>query len=299
METDNYRCGYVAIVGRPNVGKSTLLNHLLAQKISITSRKPQTTRHRLLGIKTEEHAQIVYVDTPGLHQDKHTAMNRYLNRTALGSLDGVDLVVWLVEALAWTEEDAHVLNVLENMNIPVILGVNKVDKIADKALLLPFLETITQKRDFLAVFPLSALRSINLDELEKQIVAELPLSPPLFPADQITDRSERFFVAEIIREKLIRRLGAELPYRLSVQIEYFTQEEKHIHISAIIWVEREGQKAIVIGKQGHVLKKVGEEARKDIELMIEQKVFLQLWVKVKQGWHDDDRALRQLGYTDE
>ncbi|ALG66674.1 GTPase Era [Beggiatoa leptomitoformis] len=299
METDNYRCGYVAIVGRPNVGKSTLLNHLLAQKISITSRKPQTTRHRLLGIKTEENAQIVYVDTPGIHQDKHTAMNRYLNRTALGSLDGVDLIVWLVEALVWTEEDAHVLNILESTTLPVILGVNKVDKVANKESLLPYLEEITQKRDFLEVFPLSALRGVNLTELEEKIIVQLPLSPPLFPADQVTDRSERFFVAEMIREKLVRRLGAELPYRLSVQIEHFAEEEKLTHISAIIWVEREGQKAIVIGKQGHVLKKVGEEARKDIEVMLAQKVFLQLWVKVKQGWHDDDRALRQLGYSDD
>ncbi len=291
-------CGYVAIIGRPNVGKSTLLNHLLGQKISITSDKPQTTRHRLLGIKTTEHYQIIYVDTPGLHQDHHNAMNRYLNRAAASSLEGVDVIVWLVEALRWTAEDEYVLSTLASSTVPVILAVNKVDKIKDKPTLLPYLQEISTKRSVAEVFPISALTKKNLSELEHRLSQCLPLAVPLFSADQITDRSERFLVAELIREQLIRRLGAELPYRLTVQTEFFETSTDLIQISAIIWVERPGQKAIVIGKQGRMLKIIGQEARKGIESLLEQHVFLQLWVKVKAGWSDDERALRQLGYTE-
>jgi len=293
------RCGYVAIIGRPNVGKSTLLNHLLGQKLSITSRKPQTTRHRLLGIKNVEHTQIIYVDTPGLHVRKHSAMNRYLNRAAQNSLEGVDVILWLVDALRWTQEDAFVLKSLGHTSIPVILGVNKIDKMSDKKKLLPYLQDVALKHDFGEIFPISALRGDNLVELETKITQLLPINLPIFAVDQITDRSERFLCAEIVREKLVRRLGDELPYRLTVQIDNFEDHSDLIYINAIIWVDRPGQKAIVIGKKGQILKEIGEEARKDMETLLEQKVFLQSWVKVKQGWCDDERTLRQLGYADD
>lgn len=296
---NNGHCGYAAIVGRPNVGKSTLLNHLLGQKLSITSRKPQTTRHRLLGIKTEGNTQIIFVDTPGLHQRKHSAMNRHLNRAATRSMEGVDVIVWLVEALQWTEEDTYVLNALAQTSVPVILGINKIDKLSDKNALLPYLPTVATRRDFAEIFPLSARKGDNLAELEAKISQLLPQRPLLFPADQITDRSERFLAAEMVREKLVRRLGAELPYRLTVQIEHFDSQPNLTRISALVWVERPGQKAIVIGAKGAMLKAVGEEARKDMEIMLGCKVFLQLWVKVKQGWCDDERALRQLGFGDD
>ncbi len=293
------KCGYVAIIGRPNVGKSTLLNHLLGQKISITSRKPQTTRHRLLGIKTTEKAQIVYVDTPGIHQRRHNAMNRYLNRAATGSLVGVDVVVWLLEALQWTDEDKHILSMLQQQACPIILGVNKIDKLQQKDLLLPYLSEMAEKRPFHSIMPISALRAENLTGLETDIIGLLPENIPLFSEEQVTDRSERFLAAEIVREKLVRRLGEELPYRLTVQIEHFEEKPHLTHISAVIWVERDSQKGIVIGKQGKMLKTIGETARKDLETMLDQKVYLQLWVKVKQGWCDNDRSLKQLGYLDE
>lgn len=290
--------GYVAIIGRPNVGKSTLLNHLLGQKLSITSHKPQTTHHRLLGIKTDGNTQIIYVDTPGLHQHQRNAMNRYLNRAALNSTENVDIIVWLVEALRWTGEDNFVLKTLIQTSVPVILGVNKIDKVSNKNSLLPYLQEMASKYNFATIIPISARKGENLLELETKITELIPVSPLLFPEDQITDRSERFLAAELIREKLVRRLGAELPYRLTVQIEHFSSQKDLIHISALIWVERQGQKIIVIGNKGQVLKAVGEESRKDIEVMLECKVFLQLWVKVKQGWCDDERALRLLGYSE-
>jgi GTP-binding protein Era len=293
------RCGYVALIGRPNVGKSTLLNRLIGQKLSITSSKPQTTRHRLLGIKSEGSVQIIYVDTPGLHQRQASAMNRYLNRAASSSLVDVDVIIWMLEALRWTKEDEHVLNLLKDLNVPVILAVNKVDKVTgDKSALLPYLQDISAKFSFCDVFPISAYHGDNLEALETKIGALLPQGEWIYPEDQITDRSERFLSTEIIREKLVRRLGDELPYQLTVQIEYFTQRDHLIHISAIIWVERSGQKAIVIGKNGSVLKVVGEQARLDLEKMLDSKVFLQLWVKVKEGWHDSEQALQQLGYSD-
>lgn len=293
-------CGYAALIGRPNVGKSTLLNHLLGQKISITSRKPQTTRHRLLGIKTVDDSQIIYVDTPGIHQRKGNAMNRYLNRAATTSLVGVDVIVWLVEALRWTEEDSYVLKMLAETEAPIILGVNKVDKITNKNSLLPYLQEMTNKLDFISeIFPISARKGDNLVKLETKITSLLPVGLPFFPEDQLTDRTERFLCAEIVREKLVRRLGAELPYRLTVQTEHFSPDKDLTRISAIIWVENHGQKVIIIGKKGQGLKAVGEEARLDIEMMLGRKVYLQLWVKLKQGWCDDERALQQLGYSEE
>ncbi len=292
------RCGYVAIIGRPNVGKSTLLNYLLGQKISITSRKPQTTRHSLLGIKTKNNNQIIYIDTPGLHQRMHNAMNRYLNRSAINSIEGVDAIVWLVEALQWTNEDSYVLNALAKTSVPVILAVNKIDKVSNRNTLLPYIEKVTIKHNFTEIFPISALKDQNLEQLETKIIDLLPNGIKLFPEEQITDRSEKFIFSEIVREKLVRRLGDELPYRLTVQIEQFKNLKKITNISALIWVETEGQKGIVIGKKGQILKSVGKEAREDMEVWLNNKVFLQLWVKVKQGWCDSERALQQLGYSD-
>jgi GTP-binding protein Era len=296
--SNKQRCGYVAIIGRPNVGKSTLLNHLIGQKISITSHKPQTTRHRLLGIKTENECQIIYVDTPGIHQHQPNAMNRYLNRAATSSLEGVDVIVWLVESLRWIQEDEFVLKTLREYSAPVILCVNKVDQVTDKNRLLPYLQEMASKYEFNDIFPISARKGQNLAELEQKISELLPTNIHLFPEDQITDRNERFLAAEIIREKLVKRLNAEIPYHLTVEIESFTPQQNVTHIGAIIWIERQNQKSIIIGAKGNVLKTVGEMARKDIETMLERKVFLELWVKVKQGWCDDERALQQLGYVE-
>lgn len=296
MVENESHCGYVAIVGRPNVGKSTLLNAILGQKISITSRRPQTTRHRILGIHTIGHSQAVYVDTPGLHLGGKRAMNRYMNRTASSVLDEVDVVVFVVEGLRWTDEDQYVMKLLAAVKIPVILVVNKVDQIADKKALLPHMQVLAAKRDFAAVIPLSAKSKDNVAALEQVVLERLPVSEPFFPEDQLTDKSERFLAAELIREKLTRRLGEELPYALTVQIQEFKDEDELLRISATIWVERPGQKKIVIGKDGTVLKDVGQKARLDMEKLFGHKVFLQLWVKVKEGWADDERALRSLGY---
>jgi GTPase len=292
------KVGYVALVGLPNAGKSTLINHLVGQKISITSRRPQTTRHRILGIKTGDQGQLVYVDTPGLHSSEKRAMNRYLNKAASSVLVGVDVIVWVVDQWQWQAENDLVLEKLKATEIPVIFAVNKVDLCQDKARLLPFLEDAAKRYPFQEVIPLSALRGVNLDRLEELIMSLLPEGEPIFPADQVTDRSERFLAAEIIREKLIRSLAQEIPHALTIEIEQFREEGALIRIHAVIWVEREGQKNIVIGKGGEVLKKVGQRAREDLEGLLERKVYLNLWVKVKRGWSDDERALQGLGYTD-
>jgi GTP-binding protein Era len=292
------RCGYVAIVGRPNVGKSTLLNHILGQKISITSRKPQTTRHQVLGIKTEDNHQIIFVDTPGLHLNAGKAINRYMNRAASSAIRDVDLVVFVVDRTAWTEEDALVLEHIVQAGRPTMLVLNKVDLLADKAELLPHLQLLAQKADFAAILPLSALRSHNVDALEAQILKLLPASEYLFPEDQITDRSQRFLAAEMVREKIMRQLGDELPYSITVEIEEFAQEGEILHIAAKIFVERAGQKKILIGEKGARLRSIGSDARRDMESLFESKVMLRLWVKVKSGWSDDERALRSLGYDD-
>lgn len=292
------RCGYIALVGRPNVGKSTLLNRVLGQKVSITSDKPQTTRHRILGIKTEEDTQYIYVDTPGLHLGKSVAINRYMNRAAAAALADVDVVVMVVEALRWTEEDDRVVDELKKVRAPVILAVNKVDRVRDKAMLLPYLEETSSRFEFAEVVPLSAAEGENVDVLERLVEERLPRAAYLFEADQITDRSQRFLAAELIREKLTRVLRQELPYALTVEIEQFIEEKELVRIDAVIWVERQSHKAIVIGKGGTVLKHVGRQARRDLEDMLEVKVFLRLWVKVKEGWSDDDRMLRELGYSE-
>lgn len=292
------RCGYVAIVGRPNVGKSTLLNHLLGQKISITSRKPQTTRHQVLGIKTEDNHQIIFVDTPGLHLNAGKAINRYMNRAASSAIRDVDLVVFVVDRTAWTEEDAAVLEQIKHVGLPTMLVINKVDLLADKSELLPHLQMMAGKADFAAILPVSALRQHNVDALEAQILKLLPESEYFFPEDQITDRSQRFLAAEIVREKIMRQLGDELPYAIAVEIEEFAKEGEILHIAAIIYVERKGQKKILIGEKGARLRLIGSDARRDMESLFDSKIMLRLWVKVKSGWSDDERALRSLGYDD-
>jgi GTP-binding protein Era len=298
MPAASKRCGYVAIVGRPNVGKSTLLNHILGQKISITSRKPQTTRHQVLGIKTQDQHQIIFVDTPGLHKDAGKAINRYMNRAASSAIKDVDLVVFVVDRTAWTEEDAMVLEQIQRAGLPTMLVVNKVDLLADKAELLPHLQVLAEKSDFAAILPVSALHKHNVAELEAEILKLLPESKHFFPEDQITDRSQRFLAAEIVREKIMRQLGDELPYSIAVEIEEFAQEGAVLHISAVIFVERKGQKKILIGEKGSRLRSIGTDARRDMELLFDSKVMLRLWVKVKSGWSDDERALRSLGYDD-
>jgi GTP-binding protein Era len=292
------KCGFAALIGRPNVGKSTLMNHLLKQKISITSRKPQTTRHRIVGINTTESGQVVYLDTPGMHNSDKRALNRYLNRTADTTLLGVDVVVWLIDGLSFHEYDEVIFKKLEQAGLPVILAVNKVDRIKDKEQILAFFAEARHRFPFKHLVPISALKNTNLEELEKAIFDLLPEGGLIYPEDQITDRPERFLCAEIVREKLTRRLGDELPYALTVEIELFQEQPGITKIYAVIWVERSAQKTIVIGKDGEMLKKVGTDARLDIEKLLERKVYLQLWVKVKKGWSDNERALHSLGFND-
>lgn len=289
-------CGFVAIIGRPNVGKSTLLNALLGQKVSITTPKAQTTRHRITGVLTEGVRQIVFVDTPGLHEKQHRALNRYMNKTVRNVIHDVDMVVFVVDAQRWTQEDDLVLKALSKIKIPVILVINKIDKISSKEALLPLIQALSNKREFAAVIPLSASKGENLDSLKQALNSHLAESMHFYPEDQVTDRGEWFIAAELVREKLMLFLGEELPYSITVDIQQFQREEKILNISALILVERDGQKAIVIGKGGQQLKKIGESARKAMEKQFGMKVFLQLWVKVKQGWADDANMLRGLGY---
>ncbi|MCX2778745.1 GTPase Era [Microbulbifer thermotolerans] len=299
MNQQPTRCGYIAIVGRPNVGKSTLLNHLLGQKLAITSRKPQTTRHNMLGIKTEGADQIVFVDTPGLHSGQDKAINRYMNRAATSAARDVDAVVFVVERARWTEGDQLVADKLSGIKCPLIIAVNKVDQLEDKSTLLPQLQALAERHPGAEIVPVSALRGVNLDALEEVILRHLPQGPHLFPEDQITDRSSRFLAAEIVREKIMRQLGAEVPYEVTVEVEEFVREDKILHISAAILVERSGQKRIIIGSKGERIKQIGTQARQDMERLFESKIMLNLWVKVKSGWSDDERALRSLGYRDE
>lgn len=291
------RSGYIAIVGRPNVGKSTLLNCILGTKVSIVSPKPQTTRYQIMGIKTVGDAQAVYIDTPGLHDDDKRAMNRYMNRLASAVIPDADLVVFVVEALQWTNEDELVLTKVKEAKSPVILVINKIDSVGDKKELLPFIEELSSKFTFASIIPISATRAENVSGLEEKIAEHLPRGPHLFPDDQVTDKNIRFQVAEIVREKVILATEQEVPYCVTVEIEDWQHEEKRDLISALIWVEREGQRMIVIGKKGERLKWIGTEARKEIELILKKRIFLRLWVKVKEHWTDDDRAMRQLGYS--
>lgn len=295
--TENH-CGLVAIVGRPNVGKSTLLNHILGQKISITSRKPQTTRHRLLGIKTTDNAQIVFVDTPGLHLGVDKALNRYMNKTVSSVIRDVDLILFMIDANKWTPEDEKVLENIRNSSVPAFLLMNKTDKINEKDHLLPLMEKLMAMYEFDEIIPISALKSRGIDQLESLVIKTLPAATYLFPEDQLTDKNSRFLAAEFVREKITRQMGDELPYEVNVEIEDFKTVGGVLHISALILVEREGQKKILIGKNGSSLKLIGSEARKEMELLFDAKVMLNLWVKVKSGWSDDERALTSLGYID-
>lgn len=292
-------CGYVAIVGRPNVGKSTLLNHILGQKLSITSRKPQTTRDQIVGVKTEGHIQTIYVDTPGLHLGETKAINRFMNKTANAALKDVDLVLFVVDGERWTDEDESVLQKVQNARCPVVLVVNKVDKLDQKEELLPRLAELSERMSFAQIVPISALRNKNLDRLERLVESYIPEGMPYYPEDQITNRSSRFLAAEIVREKITRQLGQEVPYEVAVQIEEFVYEGHVIHISALILVERNGQKRIIIGEKGEKIKLIGKEARIDMENLFQQKVMLNLWIKVRSGWSDDERALASLGYQEE
>ena len=298
MSEGDHRCGFVAILGRPNVGKSTLVNALLGVKLSITSRRPQTTRDRILGIKSRPDGQIIVLDTPGIHASKARALNRHMNRAAVGALEGVDLVVMVIEAMRWKDEDSAVLERVKGSGVPAILAVNKVDLVADKSRLLPFLAETGARAPFVEVLPMSARRAKDAGRLEEMLVAHLPAGEAMFSSDLFTDRSERFLCAEIVREKLTRLLGQELPYRLAVEIESFESHRQDARIAARIWVESRGQKAIVIGKGGELLKRVGMEARQDMERLLGGHVRLDLWVKVKSGWSDDERFLGELGYRE-
>ncbi len=289
-------CGYIALVGRPNVGKSTLLNQLVQQKLSITSRRPQTTRHSILGIRTEEEYQFVYVDTPGIHKDNPKAMNRMMNKTATSVLRDVDVVAFVVEGTHWSEEDEHVLRLIKRSKIPCILVINKVDKIADKAKLLPWIEHMSQQHEFAKIIPVSARTGVQIDDLQSLFIEYLPEGPHLFPDDQLTDRSQRFLCAELLREKIFRLCGQELPYSVSVDIESFKEEENLIRIHALILVDKDNHKRMIIGDKGQKLKEMATSARQDMEKLLDKKVFLQCWCKVKSGWSDDERLLKQLGY---
>ncbi|HDR1798672.1 GTPase Era [Pasteurella multocida] len=293
-------CGFIAIVGRPNVGKSTLLNKILGQKISITSRKAQTTRHRIVGIHTDGPYQAVYVDTPGLHIEEKRAINRLMNRAASSAIGDVDLIIFVVDGTHWNEDDEMVLNKLRAAKAPVVLAINKIDNIKNKEDMLPFITELTSKFDFAHVVPISAQGGKNVAELEKIVRESLHEGMHHFPEEYVTDRSQRFMASEIIREKLMRFTGDELPYSVTVEIEQFKLNERGTYeINGLILVEREGQKKMVIGNKGQKIKQIGIEARADMERLFDNKVHLELWVKVKSGWADDERALRSLGYMDE
>ncbi|CUS49131.1 MAG: GTP-binding protein Era [Idiomarinaceae bacterium HL-53] len=292
--------GFIAIVGRPNVGKSTLLNQLLGQKVSITSKKAQTTRHRILGIDTEGSYQTIYVDTPGLHQDEKRAINRLMNRAASSSIGDVELVLFVVEGTKWTADDDMVLEKLQQAQRPVVLIINKVDQVTDKGQLLPHIAQLSERFAFEDILPMSAKSPEHIPQLKSIVRKYLTEGIHFFPEDYVTDRSVRFMIAEIVREKLMRYTGDELPYSTTVEIEKFSEQPSGITlIHALILVEREGQKRMVIGNKGSKLKMVGQDARRDIEKLLQHQVNLQLWVKVKSGWADDERALRSLGYGEE
>ena len=290
-----FRSGYVSIVGKTNAGKSTLLNSILGQKIAITSRKPQTTRHRFLGIKTESENQIIFVDTPGFHSGQKRALNRYMNKVAANALRGVDIVLYLIDKLDWQEDDLQRLKSISN-ETSVILVVNKIDKLKDKNSLLPFIEERNKDGLFSSIIPISALKGMNLDELVDLICDKLPYGSHLYPEDQVTDISEKFLASEVIREKCINRLGDELPYRVSVSIDRFSESEKVIHIDSTIFVEKQSQKGMLIGKSGSKLKAIGTSSRKELEDLLESKVMLKTWVKVKSGWSDNETLLPSMGY---
>lgn len=296
---EEMRSGMVAVVGRPNVGKSSLVNALVGRKVSIVAPKPQTTRHRIQGVLHDERAQIVFIDTPGLHKKTPKALNRMMNDAALGALSDVDVVLFVVESGRWTDEDQAVLEKLAPIETPVGLVINKVDKLADKAKLLPELEKLAARRDFAFIVPVSATRNANIDGLVEELVRRMPDGPPLYPDDQVVGHDFSFTIAETVREKLMRALAQELPYSLTVETESMERAGTLLRVSAIIWVEREGQKKIVIGEDGAMLKRIGTAARRELEYHTGGKVFLKLWVKVRDNWSDDPDALKRFGYTPE
>ncbi len=298
MKKNNSRCGYIAIVGRPNVGKSTLLNAILNKKLVITSHKAQTTRHAILGIKTVENEQFIYVDTPGMHRDGGRQLNRVMNRAAESVLYDVDLILFLIEAKKWQENDDRVLDKLKKLDIPVLLIVNKIDQLASKEALLPTLERLSKKMTFADIVPISAMKQKNVSHLETVVAKYLPDNPHFFPSDRLTDRGNDFIIAEMLREKILQYCQEEVPYSATVTVEKFERDEKLLSISVIIWVERETQKAIMIGKKGENLKHIASRARHDLEKYFDEKIFLQCHVKVKSGWADDHQALQKFGLLD-
>lgn len=293
---ESVRCGYVALVGRPNVGKSTLLNHLLRQKLAITSRKPQTTRHVMLGVDTQGSKQAVYVDTPGIHDHADREMNRIMVRSATSVLTDVDLIVMVLDQDQWTEADELVLGHIRRSGTPALAVINKVDLLKPKERLLPVIDRVDGYGLFDAIIPVSALKGTGLEMLREEVFSRLPEHAHMFPADQVTDQTQRSIAAEIIREKLMRRMGDEIPHRTTVVIEQFKEQDGQVDIAADIYVERAGQKRIIIGKGGEKLKMIGQEARKDIEALVEQPVMLRLWVKVRPGWTNSPAALKRMGY---
>jgi GTPase len=296
VSASTFRAGHVAIVGRPNVGKSTLVNALVGRKVTIVAPKPQTTRHRILGVVNRPDAQLVLVDTPGLHESARRVMNKYMNRVAISSSQDADVILFVIEAMRFTDEDSWVWDRVRGLKQPLFLIVNKVDQVFPKGQLLPFLEQMTERIPASEIVPVSALESDNLDRLVELVGARLPVSPPLFAPDVLTDRDEPFHAAEIVREKLTLKLREELPYGINVQIERFADENGRIMINAVIWVERAGQKAIVIGQGGERLKEIGRLARIELNDLWQRSVHLELWVKVKENWADSEMALRQFGY---
>lgn len=293
---DEFRCGFVAVVGRPNVGKSTLINALVGKKISIVTPKPQTTRHRILGLRSDSNSQIVFVDTPGLHRDAAKAMNRLMNRAAATALTDAELLIFVTEAGRWTDEDDDVLQRIKRVSTKTFALLNKIDKIVPKEALLEHISSLSGRHDFAEVVPISAVKGDNLEKLLELIPRYLPVSPPMYPDDMISDRNEEFRVAEIIREKLTLNLRQELPYGLTVQIEQFERDAAGVTIHALIWVERESQKGMVVGKSGSMLKRAGKAARLDLREQLKVPVHLELWVRVKENWADSEKDLMRLGF---
>ena len=293
------KCGYVAVIGRPNVGESTLINKIVGEKVSIVTAKPQTTRHQILAIETSKKGQILFIDTPGMHVGHKKALNKYMNRAAALSVFNVDLILFLVESLKWTRDDEQALKALENAKAPVILVINKADLIKNKEKLLPYANSLCQQYNFKEIFYISATKGKGTGDLENKIYHYLPESENFFAEDQLTDKSTKYLISELIREQLMLRLHQELPYSLTVEVESYKDKGHIVHIHALIWVERETQKNMLIGKHGASLKHVGIEARKEIQNLVGKKVHLKLWAKVKSAWADNDRLLQQLGYKDD
>ena len=291
-----FRSGHVAVIGRPNVGKSTLINVLIGQRLTITSDRPQTTRHRLLGVARYDNGELLLIDTPGIHRLQKRAINRLMNKTARAAVDGVDVALLVIEAGRWDGDDCEAFQFLAQAHLPIVLVVNKIDRMKDKTQLLPFLADVTQQRAFASVHLVSALKRQGIDRLVPELLQLLPISQPTFECDALTDRSQRFFAGEYLREQLMRHLGDELPYSTTVEVILFDETATLFHIDAVIWVERESQKSIVIGKQGAMLKEIATKARRRMEAVFGRTVFLQTWVRVRTGWRDNEAVLKSLGY---